>query len=202
MRTLSFIAPDTFSSKDRLLASGLLSDDAIRLAAPKDIQTCVFSLGHKAVVRPSRIPRSAAEVTDVLSTQDLVNGSLLAFALAFVFSALQSQQRPQSTKDDANNKVTNESVSNDNSTVFDSWKEMSRPENYVYYKTRVQKAKQETTRDTKPRTQRKWVLLSLLILFVPIFSAEFFLALSRQILCGGDPLTQSQWAAELCSPHY
>lgn len=103
----------------------------------------------------------------------------------------------------------------------DNWKEMSREENYVLYNTRVRadrdsgrerKADRDaatTNGDTKGnmevvsgiRSEKKWVLVALLVLFVPIFSVEFFFALSRQFMCGGDPLNQSEWAQILCSPY-
>jgi len=88
----------------------------------------------------------------------------------------------------------------------DEWKDMSRPENYVLYSTKVRK--QLEKRDSPlpsgevVRTEKSTVVIALLVLFVPIFSFEFFLGLSRQIVCGGDPLTQTSWALELCSPHY
>jgi len=108
---------------------------------------------------------------------------------------------------------------NNQSVLFDgdSWKEMSRPENYVFYNTRVKKNQKRggsTNSDNKSSTnaakeakktimkkEKAWVLGGLLILFVPIFSIEFFLALSRQFMCGSDPLHQVLWAQELCSPH-
>ena len=116
------------------------------------------------------------------------------------------------------------------SSVFDakSWKEISRPENYVFYnrrfQTRQQQEQQETenlvslfsffkpktissnsnsNNDIKPKKEKKIILISLLVLFVPIFSIEFFFALSRQFMCGnGDPFNQPSWAAEMCSPHF
>jgi hypothetical protein len=131
-------------------------------------------------------------MTDALGTQDLVDGSILAFALAFLFSVLQQRRR----HDDI---PTLQDETKDG-TVFDAdaWKKMSRPENYVYYNSKLRKPR----KDDPAKQEKKWVLISLLFLFVPIFSAEFFLALSRQFLCGGDPFTQSVWASELCSPHF
>jgi len=103
----------------------------------------------------------------------------------------------------------------------DNWKEMSREENYVLYNTRV-RAVRDSGRERKAdriavttkgdtegdiekasgvRSEKKWVLVALLVLFVPIFSVEFFFALSRQFMCGGDPLNQSEWAQILCSPY-
>ena len=103
----------------------------------------------------------------------------------------------------------------------DNWKEMSREENYVLYNTRV-RAVRDSGRERKAdrdavttngdaegnieiapgvRSEKKWVFVALLVLFVPIFSVEFFFALSRQFMCGGDPLNQSEWAQILCSPY-
>jgi hypothetical protein len=131
---------------------------------------------------------------DVLSTRDLVDGSLLAFALAVFFSVLQQRRRQNDTPTMKNDET-------EDGNVFDAvaWKEMSRPENYVYYNSKL---REMSSRNDEPKQEKKWILISLLVLFVPIFSVEFFLALSRQVLCGGDPLTLSAWASELCSPHF
>lgn len=130
-------------------------------------------------------------MTDVLSTRDLVDGSILAFALVFLFSFLQQRRRQDSTLELWEDEK--------DGTVFDAdaWKEMSRPENYVYYNSRLGKSpKKDPAKKEKTR-----VVISLLVLFVPIFSAEFFLALSRQFLCEAKAFTQLAWASELCSPH-
>jgi len=127
------------------------------------------------------------------------------------------------------------------------WKEMSRPENYVLYSTRVKRrlplsdnnlVGKDTSVDlvgtlrsavsttdlnnesSEQQMRQKWSLIGLLILFVPIFSIEFFFALSRQFVCGagyanmdgsvGDTLgdisaatkSVSPWAKELCSAHF
>lgn len=98
--------------------------------------------------------------------------------------------------------MSGESVEESRSTVVfdgDDWKEMSRPENYVYYKRNLNKKKEST-----PQTnEQKWVIVALLALFVPIFSVEFFFALSRQVLCGGGDhglLSSLEAASYLCSP--
>lgn len=154
--------------------------------------------------RKSFVIRNAA-VMDVLGTQDLVEGSLLAFALALSFSFLQERRRdrpsPPPTTTLLDNSLSQKNTTTASNNVFDSWNEMSRQENYVYYNNKV---KQRRTRNSEPlsiKREKKWVLVALFVLFIPIFSAEFFLALSRQILCGGNPITQSSWAAQLCSPH-
>lgn len=118
--------------------------------------------------------------------------------------------------------VDDDSTESDRSApkVFnaDNWKEISREENYVLYNTRVRDGGRErkadrdvvTTKDDTEgdveivsgvRSEKKWVLVALLVLFAPIFSVEFFFALSRQFMCGGDPLNQSEWAQILCSPY-
>ena len=83
----------------------------------------------------------------------------------------------------------------------DSWKEMSRPENYVFYKRNLNK-ETPNQQQISPKNER-WVLAALLALFVPIFSIEFFFALSRQLLCGGGGnglFSPSDFAQFLCSP--
>ncbi|CAJ1932677.1 unnamed protein product [Cylindrotheca closterium] len=102
------------------------------------------------------------------------------------------------------------SIQESRSTVFDGndWKEMSRPENYVFYNRNLKKKKkkkeeEESPEDSEQIDEQRWIVLALLVLFVPIFSVEFFFALSRQILCGGDTngLLSSMDAAQfLCSP--
>lgn len=139
---------------------------------------------------PFTIGTSAAMI-DVLSTRDLVDGSILAFALAFLFAFLQKRRRQDDTPtlwEDTKD-----------GTVFNAnaWKEMSRPENYVYYNSRLGKSPKKDP----AKKEKTWVVISLLFLFAPIFSAELLLALSRQFLCEASPFTQSAWASQLCSPH-
>jgi hypothetical protein len=98
-------------------------------------------------------------------------------------------------------------------TVFGkaSWKEISRPENYVFYKGQLRDKMNGTRRvrndeasDEVPSLSRKeksWVLLGLLLLFVPIFSFELILNTSRQLLCDGSSFAQLGWAQDLCIPH-
>jgi len=217
---------------------------------------------------------------------DIIGGTLTGLALAFLASFLQgrtpsssniilwsnpnNQRVVQSTEPNAeyitNNNITltNSTLLDDEKMVFDegSWKEISRPENYILYSTKVKKRLRITNEKEEPwaavqrivkdpeikntkdksntstssttsssttntstingaRKEKKWVLLALLILFVPIFSIEFFFALSRQLICG-DTISfadkfdidaanslsstatsqpSSQWAQILCSPH-
>jgi superfamily II DNA helicase RecQ len=150
---------------------------------------------------------------DVLSTDDLLIGSVLAFGLAFLFSFLRSnsdsvlrRELDEAAKVGSKEHYRNEQIEDVDSKVFDavSWKEMSREENYVVYNTRVRKwlrgENESKSRGSKENlssthTEKRAVILALLALFVPIFSAEFFLALSRQILC------DTALAQSLCAPH-
>ena len=102
----------------------------------------------------------------------------------------------------------NESTENSTSekeTVFTSWKEMSREENYILFNRWVRSSMSERASNQKTsniiRTEKRWAVVGLLVLFIPIFSFELFLAISRQILCGNQ-LTQSGFIEYLCSPHY
>jgi len=198
--TMAFV-PRSQTRHDRVISNRQVTVAANRLSPPVPSHAIPFTTGCNE--RQSLIVRSASAI-DALGTRDLVDGSLLAFALAFLFSFLQERRRekPQPLTDSISDVILNTTGTTDveQENVFDSWKEMSRPENYVYYNNRVKRTKQTPSTSTT-KQEKKWVLLALLVLFVPIFSAEFFLALSRQVLCGGDPLTQSAWAAELCSPH-
>ncbi len=141
---------------------------------------------------------------DVLNSEDLLVGTIIAFALASVVSFLQSRRSrndfllfenlPAESLLDAN--VTENRVFN-----ADAWKEISRPDNYVFYNRKVkvsQKAKDGTNISPVEKT---WVLVALLALFVPIFSVEFFFAVSRQLICDqGNSILQPDWAEYLCSP--
>uniref|UniRef100_A0A7S4K5V2 Uncharacterized protein n=1 Tax=Odontella aurita TaxID=265563 RepID=A0A7S4K5V2_9STRA len=169
---------------------------------------------------------------DVLSTSDVVIGTILAFALAFGYSFLNGQSSSSSfiswrsqvtldSSDTSSSMTSNESDftatqannstrNGDDKQVFDAeaWREISRPENYVWYNSRIRDdgGKQEDDDDggypgAKSNEEQKWVVIALLALFVPIFSVEFFFALSRQFMCGGDVFTQPEWAQQLCSPY-
>ena len=114
-----------------------------------------------------------------------------------------------------------------NSIIFDGdqWKEMSNPESYVFYnrkRIKQQKGKNTTPPEKKETTsslssssinsndndnvERTMVLIGLLILFVPIFSIEFFFASSRQLICDSSDGSISfsstsinDWSEYLCS---
>lgn len=190
----------------------------------------------------------------ILSTSDIVVGTIMAFVLAFGWSFLNGQstssnfiswqsQLPNNDNDNDKANISEENSStllqvegekgidsdvdgsnNGNvgaAKVFnaENWKEMSREENYVLYNTRVRaevgrerrggredsSTRTDTEDDTSivagARNEKKWVLVALLVLFVPIFSVEFFFALSRQFMCQGNFLNQSEWSQVLCSPY-
>jgi hypothetical protein len=173
----------------------------------------------------------------ILTNQDLITGAFMAVSLAFLFSFLQGispssssfRLWPVDEKSSMNDNITEpmENLRKDES-VFSEWREMSKPENYILYANKIrQKSKATTTGSSMltsandpsdtVRTEKRIVLFALLILFVPIFSVEFFFALSRQLICGnyvfhpddaailrnqniGNDLVP--WAKELCSPHF
>lgn len=216
---------------------------------PKDMpSSSSLPLSSTFVISDAVAATDAYASDAVLSTSDIVVGTILAFALAFGWSFLNGQSSSsnfiswRSQLDDDGANTSGESgtttrpeaeeriafdAANDNINrgigdpkVFnaDDWKEMSRKENYVLYNTRVREGVGErkadrdamtTKGDTKGevtmasgiRSEKKWVLVALLVLFVPIFSVEFFFALSRQFMCGGDAMNQPEWAQILCSPY-
>ena len=156
---------------------------------------------------------SVAAVGDVLSTEDIVVGTILAFVLAFTYSYLNGQSSSTSFVSWGNQIQRNEDsfesveTTSDDERVFDAknWKDISREENYVLYNTRIKSklnSNQQNSNNAKvDKTENKLVLVALLALFVPIFSVEFFFALSRQFLCEiGDPSGRVEFVQKLCSP--
>jgi len=178
---------------------------------------------HKRGIRPRRSDRqpiwnqyaiqqaippliSPGVTTDVLGTEDLVVGTILAFSLALLGAYLQGRGN-QNNFVLWKNKQNDESIINleeKNEFGEEAWKDVSRPENYILYTTKVREQQSGKNQTPSPfyRSEKKYVLFALLLLFVPIFSFEFFLALSRQITCGGSFLSQNAWAEQLCSPHF
>jgi len=146
-----------------------------------------------------------AAPVDVLTSEDIFVGSVLAFALAFVASFLQGSrsrndfvlwEQPATEMDDPDRSNSTKTRTFD----AEAWNEISRPDNYVFYNRGATKPARR--KEGKGLGVKKtWVLVALLALFVPIFSVEFFFALSRQVLCdAGDPLSRPDWAEYLCSP--
>ena len=135
-----------------------------------------------------------------LEYQDLVDGTILAFVLAFSYSYLNRNasnvvlwKQEEGEDEDWKEREMKRTVFNE-----EAWKDISRPENYVYFNKRQSS---QGTPDIIGKKENRKVLIALLILFTPLFSAEFFFALSRQFLCGGDAFSQSDIQAYLCSPH-
>jgi hypothetical protein len=141
---------------------------------------------------------------DVLSTEDIVVGAVLAVALALTASFLQGRRsqndfvlwEKNSAEDLTDTKSSEENV------VFDAeaWKEMSNPDNYILYNRKLNEREKNRKSSQPFRLEKAWVIIALLTVFVPIFSIEFFFALSRQVVCGGNPMDQVDWAEYLCSP--
>lgn len=176
-------------------------------------------VNRRSSILASSSTQSAAAVVDALSTQDIVVGTILAFVLAFTYSYLNGQssstpfvswgnqiQKENEVAEDSFESAETKEVEN---RVFDAnnWKDISREENYVLYNTRIKSSlqklntKQQNSNVNVSKTENKLVLIALLALFVPIFSVEFFLALSRQFLCEvGDPSDRIEFVQKLCSP--
>jgi hypothetical protein len=151
--------------------------------------------------------------SDVLSTQDLVNGAIIACVIAFGYSFLNGQSSSSSFVSwPSESKMRNDIIGienlvdgndrgkDDRTFNADDWKKMSREENYVLYNTKIRQRSKVNDAPIRNNDKRenKLVLVVLLALFVPIFSVEFFFALSRQFMCemgmGGEIVHK------LCSP--
>lgn len=148
----------------------------------------------------------ATTAQDVLSTEDLVVGAIMAVGLAFTASFLQGRRSQNDfvlweKQDDGSKPATTLEGGNNTTVVFgaDSWKEMSQPDNYILYNRRLNERERLKKPDTSFRVEKTWILITLLALFVPIFSVEFFFALSRQVICG-DLSSQSELSQTLCAP--
>mmetsp|Transcript_70566 Transcript_70566/g.204510 ORF Transcript_70566/g.204510 Transcript_70566/m.204510 type:complete len:207 (+) Transcript_70566:246-866(+) len=150
----------------------------------------------------------ASNSMDVLGTEDIIVGAGIALLLAFTTSFLQGRraqndfvlwEKPAS--DDIDSALPNGNTTESRIFDGDAWKEIARPDNYVYYNRQVfgDERKNENTESTG--VEKKWVFIALLALFVPIFSIEFFFALSRQVICDlSDPISRSDLSEFLCSP--
>ena len=167
----------------------MLSNDNIMSMAPS------FFISNSATVTPA----------DVLSTQDIAMGTILAFVLSFGYSYLNGQSStsnfiswaPNNNNNNNNNKDDQTLVDSDCDKTFnaDMWKDISREENYVLYSTRIR----QSNLGRSEKKENKSILLALLVLFVPIFSIEFFFALSRQFVCEMG-LGGTEFVHKLCSP--
>jgi len=186
-------------------------DDGVFSSRPSSLEM-VSSTNNEEVVSSfmiSDINGIDTTTTDILSTQDIVVGTILALLLAFGWSYLTGQSSstsfvswPSKNGDDTLSEDILRKES-DESTTFDEWKEISREENYVLYNTKIRQSIDEKKPTQQlnevKRKENKAVLIALLLLFVPIFSIEFFFALSRQFVCqwglGGEAVVN-----KLCSP--
>jgi hypothetical protein len=157
---------------------------------------------------------------DILGPDDLIYGTLIALVLAFTALFLQGRANQSDTTtttaiisrkiiDSRNVTVTNQTiVSEDQRNIIfdgDSWQEMSRPDNYILYNSKLRRGRKgDTDRpmkvSSKNELERVWIIIALLALFVPIFFVEIFFALSRQIICTGEIMNQPNWADYWCSP--
>ncbi len=145
---------------------------------------------------------------DILSTQDIVNGAILACALAIGYSYLNGQSSTssfvswpnQKQYDDDDSLFIDPSVQGNDNKIFnaDDWREMSKKENYILYSTKIRRQFSgiKSVGNDIDKRENKMTLVALLLLFVPIFSVEFFFALSRQFMCD---MGNESVAIRLCS---
>ncbi|KAL7503676.1 hypothetical protein ACHAXN_001423 [Cyclotella atomus] len=170
------------------------------------------------------ILQSTSDV-EVLSTQDIIIGAMIAFLLAFSYSYLNGQSSStnfvswRSSGPDLNyynttpgQLVDDNAAISGNTTVLNetNWKEMSRPENYILYNTRIRDKQRERDSSTSQGSlsnksssrENKLIVVALLALFLPIFSIEIFFALSRQFICEGGLFGSlgGDLAEKMCSP--
>jgi len=157
---------------------------------------------------------ATSAANDALSTEDIVVGTILALILAFSYSFLNGQSSsssfvswPSQSEDendtlDIGTSVQGTAAGGDDKTFnADNWKEISKQENYVLYNTKIRQKSKNAEYQPMPKINKKenqLVLISLLVLFVPIFSVEFFLALSRQFMC--EMGMEGEIVQKLCSP--
>jgi hypothetical protein len=160
---------------------------------------------------PSDIYNSNGIVTsiannDILTTQDVVNGAILACVLALGYSYLYGQSSSSSfiswptrsnNSDNDDSRIVDKTTSEQGKTFnSDDWREMSKEENYILYNTKIRRSNKSSKGNINDKRENKSTLVALLLLFLPIFSAEFFFALSRQFMCE----MGNEVALRLCSP--
>ena len=148
---------------------------------------------------------SSSTSIDVFSTDDIVVGVVIALLLAFTASFLQGRREQNDIVLWEKGEIGSVNTTDTMRRMFDadSWKEMSQPDNYVLYNQKVRGTnnQKKLLGDDVFWVEQSWVLLGLLVLFIPIFSVEFFFASSRQLICeSGSSLVQPNWVELLCSP--
>mmetsp|Transcript_24990 Transcript_24990/g.42543 ORF Transcript_24990/g.42543 Transcript_24990/m.42543 type:complete len:198 (-) Transcript_24990:106-699(-) len=145
--------------------------------------------------------------SEILNSNDIVTGVAIAFGLVLTVLWLQGereQQQQNAMRFREQFEDTELKLDTNGTIVFDadSWEDiMSQPENYILYNTKLRKRQLEKKPQFTTKTEKRWAVLALLSLFLPIFSAELYLALSRQFLCENNALGHFIWAQELCKPH-
>lgn len=137
-------------------------------------------------------------VDSVLSITDLSVGFVLALILAALALFLQNQRSQDDLvfgSDDVNEAIPSLTVNaTTTAQTFEDWNEMSQPDNYIWYNTRLRSRKMNKQAEHPPSLkEQRWVLPALLVLFTPIFTFEFFLTVSRQLFCA--------FSQDLCSPY-
>ncbi|GAX16836.1 hypothetical protein FisN_5Hu209 [Fistulifera solaris] len=147
-----------------------------------------LTLAHE--LTPALPTPATSSSIDPLLTSDLGYGIISAFILAGFATFLQSLRSqndfvlaPPPVKDNIRSAVTN-------TTTFEDWKDISRPENFVLFTKRGKM----NAKTPYQRVEQRWVFFALLLLFTPIFSFEFFLTVSRQLLCA--------WDQVFCQPYH
>ena len=192
----------TAKLRDLLASPRSINSMALTFPSLADSGRVSGSSSSAGAVLSSIFVGSSSASIDVLSTEDILVGIVIALFLAFTASFLQAR-RVQSDfvlwdKAESGNISTT-----DTGRIFgaDSWMEMSRPDNYVLYNQKVRRENRKKAGDDVFLVEPSWVLLGLMALFIPIFSIEFFFTMSRQLICeSGSPLVQPDLAGLLCSP--
>ena len=125
--------------------------DGVFISRPSSSLEMVSSTNNEEVVSSfmiSDINGIDTTTTDILSTQDIVVGAILALLLAFGWSYLNGQSSstsfvswPSKNGDDTlSEDITTSIEDSDNENTFDAWKEISREENYVLYNTKIRQS--------------------------------------------------------------
>jgi hypothetical protein len=158
---------------------------------------------------------SPATIDGVFTASDLIIGAALALALATISDQLERPRRDSTSDqlvviDPYTNTSGTDTLLWANATqptrsvvVFDSWDEMQRPDNYIWYKTTAKarnRSNQLPLGNPATTTERRWVVIALVVVFAPIFTFELVLTVSRQIMCGAFLVDHVEWARYLCSP--
>lgn len=159
-------------------------------------------------------PLFLANADDVFSNADIAWGLLMAVILGGLGAFLQENRKVKEPKVSIfdkslatttttvraaptdGNQEDAAGINTTETTTFDGWVEMSKPDKYIWYNTNLRNRRQAKSKESKSYSvEQRWVLFALLLLFTPIFSFEFFLAVSRQLVCNLD------WTKDWCTPY-